>query len=109
VGRILSPPPSPAIAGFGGRSPPEERDGGIPMNYTVYILCCADEEMYTGCAENLDERLKRHNKGYVPATKNRRPVKLVAQIIFENKYKAYEFEKYLKSGSGRAFIKRHLF
>jgi len=25
-----------------------------------------------------------------------------------NKYKAFEFEKYLKSGSGRAFIKKHL-
>ena len=32
--RVLHPPPSPAIAGFSGRSPLEERDGGIR-----YVLC----------------------------------------------------------------------
>lgn len=78
------------------------------MSYAVYILRCADEKPYTGCAENLEERLGRHNNGYVPATKDRRPVKLITYIVFSDKYKAFEFEKYLKSGSGRAFIKRHL-
>ncbi|TRZ64951.1 MAG: GIY-YIG nuclease family protein, partial [Spirochaetia bacterium] len=29
-------------------------------------------------------------------------------ITFNDKYKAFEFEKYLKSGSGRAFINKHL-
>ena len=29
-------------------------------------------------------------------------------IAFNNKYKAYDFEKYLKSGSGRAFAKKRL-
>jgi len=38
--------------------------------YIVYILKCIDEKSYTGCTENLEERLKRHNNGYVPATKN---------------------------------------
>ena len=28
-------------------------------------------------------------------------------MAISDKYKAYEFEKYLKSGSGRAFIKKH--
>jgi len=76
------------------------------MHY-VYILECADGKPYTGCTENVEDRLKRHNNGYVPATKNRRPVKLVAHIVFIDKYQAFEFEKYLKSGSGRAFLKRH--
>ncbi len=43
---IQKTPPSPAIAGFGGRSPPEERDGGKwnanekkdNFMYIVYIL-----------------------------------------------------------------------
>ena len=78
------------------------------MNYFVYILKCADGKSYTGCTENLEERLKRHNNGYVPATENRRPVQLITHIVFSNKYKAFEFEKYLKSGSGRAFINKHL-
>ena len=76
--------------------------------YTVYILKCVDGKLYTGCTENLGERLERHNKGYVPATESRRPVELITHIIFNNKYKAFEFEKYLKSGSGRAFINKHL-
>jgi len=77
------------------------------MNYFVYILKCNDGKSYTGCTDNLEERLTRHQKGYVPATKDRLPIELVAYIAFLNKYKAYEFEKYLKSGSGRAFLKRH--
>lgn len=74
----------------------------------VYILICADNKPYTGCTENLDERLRRHNSGHVPATVKRLPVKLVAYTVFVDKYKAFEFEKYLKSGSGRAFVKKHL-
>jgi putative endonuclease len=76
--------------------------------YFVYILKCADGKPYTGCTENLEERLARHTNGYVPATGNRRPVQLATHVVFKDKYKAFEFEKYLKSGLGRAFIKRHL-
>lgn len=75
--------------------------------YTVYILKCADGKLYTGCTENLEKRLDSHHKGYVPATKPRRPIKLSTYIVFSDKYKAFTFEKYLKSGSGRAFIKKH--
>jgi predicted GIY-YIG superfamily endonuclease len=78
------------------------------MNYFVYILKCIDEKLYTGCTENLKERLERHKNGYVPATKNRRPIKLISYIVFNDKYRAFNFEKYLKSGSGRGFINRHL-
>ena len=77
------------------------------MQY-VYILSCGDGKPYVGCADNLKERIERHTKGYVPATKDRRPIKLVNYIAFKDKYKAFEFEKYLKTGSGRAFINKHL-
>jgi putative endonuclease len=77
------------------------------MNY-VYILICRDKKPYTGCTSDLKDRLKRHLSGNIPATKNRLPVKLVTYFVFENKYTAFNFEKYLKSGSGRAFLKRHL-
>jgi predicted GIY-YIG superfamily endonuclease len=78
------------------------------MIYNVYILKCADNHPYIGCTDNLEKRLERHLKGYVPATKNRLPVELIVSINFQDKYKAFEFEKYLKSGSGRAFINKHL-
>lgn len=77
------------------------------MNYFVYVLECADKKLYTGCTENLNERIERHSKGQVPATVNRLPIQLIAYIVFKNKYKAFEFEKYLKTGSGRAFIHKH--
>ena len=74
----------------------------------VYLLKCADSKPYTGCTNNWEKRLARHSKGQVPATKNRLPVQLVSYCAFTNKYLAYKFEKYLKTGSGRAFLKKRL-
>lgn len=73
----------------------------------VYILLCSDKKTYIGCANDLKERKSRHDKGLIPATKNRLPVKLASYFAFSNKHTAFNFEKYLKSGSGRAFIKKH--
>ncbi len=75
--------------------------------YYVYLLRCQNGEPYTGYTDNLKERIERHQKGYVPATKDRLPIKLISYFAFSNKYTAFNFEKYLKSGSGRAFIKKH--
>jgi predicted GIY-YIG superfamily endonuclease len=77
------------------------------MQY-VYILACANGKHYIGCSSNLKDRLQRHQNGHVPATANILPVQLITYTAFEDKYKAFEFERYLKSGSGRAFAKRHL-
>ncbi len=70
---------------------------------------CSDNKTYTGCTDDLKDRLERHQKGYVEATKNRLPVKLISYFAFSDKYVAFNFEQYLKSGSGRAFIKKHSF
>ena len=75
------------------------------MHY-VYNLKCSNG-FYTGCTSNLKERIIRHQKGQVPATVKRLPVELISYFAFKDKYVAYNFEKYLKSGSGRAFIKKH--
>lgn len=75
--------------------------------YYVYSLKCHDG-YYIGCTDNLQERLERHRKGHVPATVNRLPVELDFYFVIKDKYKAFQFEKYLKSGSGRAFINKHL-
>jgi len=77
------------------------------MHY-VYILKCNDGSPYTGCTEDLKTRFQRHIDGHVPATKPRLPVILVFYCAFRDKYKAFEFEKYLKSGSGRAFMQKRL-
>ena len=75
--------------------------------YYIYSLKCKDG-YYIGCANDLKNRIKRHQKGQIPATVNRLPVKLDFYFAINDKYRAFSFEKYLKSGSGRAFINKHL-
>ena len=75
--------------------------------YYVYSLKCKDG-YYVGCTDNLRDRLLRHQKGRVNNTKDRLPVELDFYIATIDKYKAYKLEKYFKTGSGRAFVKRHL-
>lgn len=74
--------------------------------YYVYSLKCKDG-FYIGCTNNVEDRLQRHKKGQVPTTVDRLPVELEFDCAINDKYKAFEFEKYLKSGSGRAFLKKH--
>lgn len=74
--------------------------------YYVYSLKCNDG-CYVGCTDNLRDRIERHQKGNVPATAKRLPVKIDFYLAINDKYKAFNFEKYLKSGSGRAFINKH--
>ena len=74
----------------------------------VYILKCANGSHYIGYTTDIERRIIEHNSGKVHFTKDKRPIKLVTFIGFTNKYKAIEFEKYLKSGSGIAFRNRHL-
>jgi predicted GIY-YIG superfamily endonuclease len=74
--------------------------------WQVYILKCNDETHYVGCTSDLEERLLRHHNGAVHYTRSRLPVELITHINFIDKYKAFEFEKYLKSCSGRAFMKK---
>jgi len=76
--------------------------------YYVYILKCVDKKFYIGCTNDLKDRVKRHKQGQILATKNRGPVELYCYFAFQDKYLGFNFEKYLKSGSGRSFIKKHL-
>lgn len=76
------------------------------MMYYVYNLKCKDG-FYVGCTSDLKDRIERHQKGQVPSTANLLPIELISYFAFKDKYIAYNFEKYLKSGSGRAFIKKH--
>lgn len=76
--------------------------------WIVYILKCADGKHYTGCTSNLSRRLRQHNSGESTYTSTRRPVTLITYITLTDKYKAYKFEKYLKSGSGHAFARKRL-
>ena len=76
--------------------------------WSVYIFKCCDGTFYTGCTGNLDERMNDHNNGKINYTSTRLPFELKTYIVFSDKYKAFNFEKYLKSGSGKAFAFKRL-
>ena len=66
------------------------------------------DRYYTGVTSDLKARLTNHNAGRVPHTANGRPWTLDIAIQFADEVRAIKFERYLKSGSGCAFAKRHL-
>jgi putative endonuclease len=76
----------------------------------VYILQSRADPLrfYTGIARDLRERLKRHNAGEVAHTSKFKPWRVNTYIAFSDEKRAFAFEKYLKSASGRAFAKRRL-
>ncbi len=74
----------------------------------VYLLRCTDGKTYTGYTGNLKQRMTAHEKGEVKFTRSRLPFELVTYISFSEKNNAYLFEKYLKSGSGKAFANKRL-
>jgi predicted GIY-YIG superfamily endonuclease len=64
-------------------------------------------QSYVGITCDVDARLREHNAGRSPHTSKYAPWRLVVAVRFENDARAAAFERYLKSGSGRAFAKRH--
>ncbi len=78
--------------------------------FYVYILQSETNEgdFYVGFTEDLQARLKKHNAGEVPHTAKLRPWRIKTAIAFTGRERATEFERYLKSASGRAFAKKRL-
>ena len=79
------------------------------MARSVYILQSdsAPHRYYTGVTSDLLARLSEHNAGRCRHTANGRPWRVVVAINFADEEQALRFEKYLKSGSGCAFSRRH--
>ncbi len=79
------------------------------MTY-VYILqsTANPERHYVGVTADLRARLQKHNAGNVSHASKYSPWTIKTYIAFTDKERAFAFEKYLKSGSGRAFAKKRL-
>lgn len=75
----------------------------------VYILKGLTEEnaYYLGVASCVARRLTAHNRGISPHTAKHRPWRPLVVIEFDEEAPALEFERYLKTGSGREFVRRH--
>jgi putative endonuclease len=81
----------------------------MPFFY-VYILQSETdpERFYTGLTDDLRKRLRNHNSGRVAHTSKWKPWRLKTYIAFSERRRGARFERYLKSSSGRAFVKKHL-
>jgi putative endonuclease len=79
------------------------------MALYVYVLESMSDPLrhYTGHSTDVAARLAYHNAGRCHHTAKHCPWKLIATIEFVDDARAYRFERYLKSGSGRAFARRH--
>ena len=76
-------------------------------SYFVYILISKiDKKLYVGCTSNLEERIKRHNKGFVFASKRRRPLVLIYFEEFQDKDTSFIRERFLKSLWSSRFKKK---
>jgi putative endonuclease len=79
------------------------------MVYYVYVLHSdKDDKLYTGYTENLELRFELHQKGRVPSTKNRLPLRLIYFEACISQEDALHREKYLKTHYGKMFLKNRL-
>lgn len=77
--------------------------------YYVYILQSSKSGiLYYGYTTDLKRRFKEHNDGRSTFTKGHIPWKLMFYCAFVDRQKAQDFELYLKSGSGKAFVYKRL-
>ena len=78
--------------------------------YYVYILRSISHptQIYVGYAHNLKNRLAEHNTGESAHTSKFAPWTLAGYVALPERPLALRLEKYLKSGSGHSFAKRHL-
>jgi predicted GIY-YIG superfamily endonuclease len=78
------------------------------MKYVYVLESLSDPARhYVGNADDPTGRLIDHNAGRSPHTSKYVPWRIIVSIGFDEHQKAYDFERYLKSGSGRAFAKKH--
>lgn len=76
--------------------------------YYVYIIKSINihNKLYVGSIIDVHARFARHNEGGSIYTKDYKPWELIWYSSFKDKSKALEFERYLKTYSGKAFMQK---
>ncbi len=78
------------------------------MHYVYVLHSAKDGGFYIGYSANLRKRFDEHVIGRSFATSYRRPWRLIYYEAYLNQDDALGRERYLKSGSGRRFLKAQL-
>jgi predicted GIY-YIG superfamily endonuclease len=86
-----------------------EEQRQLMPEWFVYILRSQTRRfIYVGSTRDLRRRLDEHNAGLVQSTKAYRPLAIVAYIAVQGEQKARELERYFKTGSGKAILKKRI-
>ena len=85
-------------------------DSDKPNFHYVYVLQSKkNNQWYTGCTSDLRKRFKQHSAGEFGFwTKGRGPFVLIYYEAYKNQKDAYTREKQLKSGAGKAYLRKRL-
>jgi len=78
------------------------------MHYVYVLISLVDYCLYIGITNDIKKRFNKHNSGYILATKNRRPFKLLYFECYSELSDAKRREKYLKGGKGHNELKIQL-
>jgi predicted GIY-YIG superfamily endonuclease len=75
----------------------------------VYLLRSRanPSKTYVGLTDDPARRLEEHNSGKSTFTARHLPWEIEVSIRFEDEKRAANFERYLKTGSGIAFARKH--
>lgn len=79
------------------------------MYYTYILKNYVSDRYYIGYTPDLKNRLRKHKSGKVISTKSNLNYELEWYCAFKTRLQALMFEKYLKTGSGIAFMKKRFF
>ena len=74
----------------------------------VYILKDAGEKIYVGSTDNIKRRVMEHKKRKCLSTKSYENIRLEAYIAVRSEKTARNLEKYFKTGSGKAVLKKRI-
>jgi len=74
----------------------------------AYGLKCQDKSLYIGSTNNLKRRLFEHNCGKSKGIKGRSPFVLEFYVAVKSETQARNLEKYFKTGSGKAIVKKRI-
>jgi predicted GIY-YIG superfamily endonuclease len=78
------------------------------MWYVYFLKSLSHDFLYIGSTNYLRRRLEEHNNGLSVSTKHYVPFEIEAYIAIKTESKARELEKYFKTGSGKAILKKRI-
>ncbi len=78
------------------------------MHYVYVLKSEKDGNLYIGCTQDIEERLKYHNSGRVRSTKSRVPFGILYSEAYNDKYEAFNMERYYKTAKGKRALKLKL-